>query len=199
MPCRRSALASWLVLAPALVAAAPSDDPVAAVKRTLDAALAAARAGGTRDENLAALRAVARDILDTRAMGRRAMGDVLAAQPPKQQAEYLDLFDELMVRAYLQKLLLFRSPRVACGDPRRVGDVVIVPTRIATVKDEYAVNYAMREREGRWVATDVIVEGISLTDSYRSQFASLLRDHTFSELLDLIRAKVRPAGPEPAS
>ena len=102
------------------------------------------------------------------------------------------------VRAYLQKLLLFRSPRFAYGDPRRAGDVVIVPTRIATVKDEYAVNYAMREREGRWVATDVIVEGISLTDNYRSQFASVLRDHSFSELLDIMRAKVRPAGPERA-
>jgi phospholipid transport system substrate-binding protein len=198
MPRRLSALAFWLVLAPALGAAAPPEDPVAVVKRTLEAALAAARAGGTRDENLAALRAVARDILDTRTMGRRAMGDVLAAQPPTQQAEYLDLFDELMVRAYLQKLLLFRSPRFAYGDPRRAGNVVIVPTRIATVKDEYAVDYPMREREGRWVATDVIVEGISLTDSYRSQFASVLRDHSFSELLDIMRAKVRPAGPERA-
>jgi phospholipid transport system substrate-binding protein len=195
---RRSALALWLVLAPALVAAAPPEEPVASVKRTLDAALAVAQAAGTRDENLASLRAVARDILDTRAMGRRAMGDVLAAQPPEQQAEYLELFDEVMVRAYLQKLLLFRAPHFSYGDPRRSGDAVIVTSRITTSKDEYRVEYEMRERDGRWLATDVIVEGISLSDNYKSQFRDLLRDRTFAELLQLMRAKTRAAKPEPS-
>jgi phospholipid transport system substrate-binding protein len=195
----RLTLALCLVLAPSFVAAAPPEDAVAAVKRTLDAALTIAQAAGTRDENLASLRAVARDVLDTRAMGRRAMGDVLAAQPPEQQAEYLDLFDEVMVRAYLQKLLLFRAPRFSYGDPRRVGDTVIVTTRIATAKDEYRVEYEMRQRDGRWLATDVIVEGISLSDNYKSQFRGLLRDRSFAELLDLMRAKAHPATKAPGS
>jgi phospholipid transport system substrate-binding protein len=196
MPVRRPALilalVLALVLAPALLGAGPPGDAVVVVKKTLDAALAIARAGGTRDENLAALRAVARDILDTRAMGRRAMGDVLAAQPRGQQEEYLELFDEVIVRAYLQKLLLFRNPRFSYGEPRRRDDVLIVPSTIATTKDEYHVDYEMREREGRWVATDVIVEGISLTDNYKEQFSALLRDRSFVELLELMRKKVRP-------
>jgi phospholipid transport system substrate-binding protein len=199
MGLRRFALVLWLVLAPTLVGAAPPEDPVAVVKHTLDAALAIAQASGTRDENLASLRAVARDILDTQSMGRRAMGDVLAAQPAEQQAEYLALFDEVIVRAYLQKLLLFRAPHFSCGDPRRSGDVVIVTSRITTSKDEYRVEYEMREREGRWLATDVIVEGISLSDNYKSQFRGLLRDRSFAELLDLMRAKTRAARQEPSS
>jgi len=195
---RRSALVVALVLAPVLMGTAAPDGPVSVVKKTLDAALVAAHAGGSRDENLASLRAVARDILDTRAMGRRAMGDVLAAQPPEQQEAYLELFDELIVRAYLQKLLLFQDPHFDYGAPKGGGDVVIVRTKIVTAKDEYGVDYEMRERDGRWVATDVIVEGISLTDNYRSQFSSLLRDRSFQELLDLMRNKLRPAR-EPAT
>jgi phospholipid transport system substrate-binding protein len=193
---RRSAIALALLLAPALLrAATPAEDAAAAVRRTLDAALATAAAQKTRDENLTALRTVARDFLDTKAMGRRAIGDKLSAQPPAEQAEYLDLFDELLVRAYLQKLLLFKSPRFLYGAPRRAGDAVIVPTRIATAKDEYAVDYEMRENGGRWLATDVIVEGISLADNYREQFASLLRDRTFAELLDVMRTKLGRAKP----
>jgi len=190
---RRSTLVLALVLAPVLMGTATPEGAVTVVKKTLDAALVAARAGGSRDENLASLRAVARDILDTRAMGRRAMGDVLAAQPPEQQEAYLELFDELIVRAYLQKLLLFQDPHFDYGEPKGSGDVVIVRTKIVTAKDEYGVDYEMRERDGRWVATDVIVEGISLTDNYRSQFSSLLRDRSFQELLDLMRNKLRPA------
>src|SRR5262245_38510886 len=187
----RPALVLMLVLAPALVGAAASDEAVAAVKKTLTAALDVARAGGTQDEKLVALRALAREMLDTRAMGRRAIGDALAAQPPKQQEEYFELFDQLIVRAYLQKLLLFRDPHFDYREPRDQGDVVIVGTQIVTAKDAYQVEYAMRQREERWLATDVIVEGISLTDNYRSQFASLLRDHSFEELLDLMRRATR--------
>ena len=188
-----------LVLAPALLHAAPPDDAVAVVRRSLDAALAIAGTGKTRDEQLAALHATAREFLDTQTLGRRAIGDVLAAQPPAQQKEYLDLFDTLIVRAYLQKLLLFRSPRFLYGDPRRAGDDVIVPTRIATSKDEYRVDYDMRNRDGRWMAIDVLVEDISLTDNYRSQFAALMRDRSFAELLAVMRAKVGTGRAEPAS
>src|SRR5262250_3479394 len=138
---RPAALALWLVLASPLMGAAPPEDAVAVIKKTLDQALTIAHAWGTRDENLASLRAVTRDILDTRTMGRRAIGDVLAAQPPDQQEAYLQLFDELIVRAYLQKLLLFRDPRFGYGHPRPDHDVVIVSTRIVTAKEEYAVDY----------------------------------------------------------
>jgi phospholipid transport system substrate-binding protein len=193
MPGRRAAL----VLALGLLGAAPSGDAVVVVKKTLDAALAIARAGGTRDENLASLRAAARDILDTRAMGRRAMGDVLAAQPPDQQEAYLELFDQVIVRAYLQKLLLFRDPHFGYDEPRRQVDVVIVRTTIVTSKDEYHVDYEMREHQGHWVATDVIVEGISLTEIYKDQFSSLLRNRSFAELLDLMRSKVRAFAEKP--
>jgi phospholipid transport system substrate-binding protein len=124
-------------------------------------------------------------------MGRRAIGDVLAAQPAERQEEYFDLFDQLIVRAYLQKLLLFRNPRFGYREAQSQGDIVIVGTKIITSKDEYHVDYQMRERDGRWLATDVIVEGISLTENYRAQFSSLLRDHSFDELLDLMRRTAR--------
>jgi len=197
MPIRRSVLVLVLMLAPALCGAAAPEDAVTAVKKTLEAALEVVRASGTRDEKLVSLRAVARDMLDTRAMGRRAIGDALAAQPLEKQAEFLDLFDQVMIRAYLQKLLLFRDPRFGYRAPQTKGDAVIVGTKIVTATDDYHVDYEMRERDGRWVATDVIVEGISLTENYRAQFASLLRNRSFEELLDLMRRKMRPVHEEP--
>jgi phospholipid transport system substrate-binding protein len=192
MPARPALLLLFvLALVPAVSGAAGSDDAVTVVRKTLHAALEIAHTGGSQDEQLNALRALARDILDTRAMGRRAIGDVLAAQPAERQEEYFDLFDQLIVRAYLQKLLLFRNPRFGYREAQSQGDIVIVGTKIITSKDEYHVDYQMRERDGRWLATDVIVEGISLTENYRAQFSSLLRDHSFDELLDLMRRTAR--------
>src|SRR5262245_60983738 len=185
-----------LVLAPALLHASSSQDAVALVKKTLDGAVAIARAGGDRNESLAALRTAVREILDTKAMGRRAIGDVLGAQPPEQQVEYLALFDEVIVHAYLSKLLLFRDPHFEYSLPVRRDGSLIVRTRIVTAKDEYRVDYEMQEHDERWLATDILVEDISMTQNYHAQFASLLRDHTFAELLDLMRSKTQAARKE---
>ena len=75
---------------------------------------------------------------------------------------------------------------------------MIVGSKVITTKDEYYVDYEMRELNGRWVATDVIVEGISLSDNYYEQFSSLLRGRSFDELLDLMRRKTRRVREEPA-
>ena len=48
----------------------------------------------------------------------------------------------------------------------------------------------MRRESGRWLATNIIVEGVSLTSNYANQFASVLRDRSFEELLELMRRKV---------
>jgi len=78
---------------------------------------------------------------------------------------------------------------------RRDGSL-IVRTRIVTAKDEYRVDYEMLEHDDHWLATDILVEDISLTQNYRAQFESLLRTHTFAELLDLMRTKTQAARKE---
>ncbi len=191
MTARGAALACLCVLGAAPPADADPDAALAVIRETLAATQDVVNGAGTRDEKLVSLRGVARGILDTRTMGERAMGATLADQPPAQQAEYLELFDHLIVRAYLSKLLLFRDPRFAYRAPRPEDGSVLVRTKIVTEKDAYDVDYEMVERDGRWAAADVIVEGISLSDNYRDQFASLLRGRSFAELLDLMRRKTR--------
>src|SRR5262249_56051565 len=84
----------------------------------------------THDQKLEALHDLARHLMDTKAMGRRAIGPRLAEQPEAKQEEFLKLFDELIVRSYLQKLLFFRQPRFAFGNEETGPDAVIVHTRI---------------------------------------------------------------------
>lgn len=188
---RRQRLAAALAAcAAALLAATPGG-----AGRAVDEALHRARAivvqERERGEKLLALHALAHELLDTRSMGQRALGRELASRPPAQQEEFLELFDLLMVRAYLQKLLLFRDPEFAVVAEDAGPDAVLVHTKIFTSRDEFLVDYEMRRRNERWRATDVVIEGISLTRSYRSQLRALLRSHDFEELLERMRRKTR--------
>ena len=163
---------------------------VGAVRETLDKARAIVLTEDSHDQKLAALHELARHLMDTREMGRRAIGPRLAEQSPAQQEEFLKLFDELIVRSYLQKLLFFRQPRFAFGKEETGPDAVIVHTRILTDNDEFLVDYEMHQRDGAWLASDVVIENISLTKNYSQQFQELLRSRSFDDLLELMRSKV---------
>jgi phospholipid transport system substrate-binding protein len=166
------------------------EDAVRAVRDTLSKAHAVVLADESKDQKLAELRDLARDLIDTHEMGRRAIGARLTEQPSAQQEEFLDLFDEVIVRAYLQKLLFFRRPHFAFDHEDIRDGAVTVHTRILTERDEFLVDYEMHQRDGRWLASDVTIEGMSLTHNYAQQFAALLRARSFGELLELMRGKL---------
>ncbi|MEO8603936.1 MAG: ABC transporter substrate-binding protein [bacterium] len=188
MPARLALLA--ILLAPGGAAARAEDGATATVRDALAKATAVSKTEQPREQQLDTLRTLARQLVDTRAMGRRAIGSAFADQPAAQQAEFLRLFDELIVRSYLQKLLLFRDPTFRFHPEDRHGDAVMVVTDVVSGKDTYEVGYEMRHNEQGWLATDIVVEGISLTSNYTSQFASALSNRSFDDLLDLMRRKV---------
>src|SRR5262245_15471521 len=179
-----------MVAVAALGAVEAPEGAVVAVRDTLAKAGAVVRTQEPDEQKYAALRELARGLMDTREMGRRAIGGRLAEQPAAEQEEFLRLFDELIVRSYLQKLLFFRRPRFAFGQEDVGDEAVLVHTRILTENDEFLVDYEMRQRDGVWVASEVVIEGIRLTQNYSEQFAGLLRSRSFSELLELMRTKV---------
>jgi phospholipid transport system substrate-binding protein len=187
---RRAAGAALVLALPLLLAPMTAEGPLDPVQATLARARMVVLGDASRDEQLSALHILARELLDTRAIGQRAMGPTLAAQPAGQQEEFFELFDEFIVRAYLRRLILFRNPRFAFRPVREEGDAALVKTKILTANDEFYVDYEMRRRDGRWLATDVVVEGISLRSNYSEQFASVLKNRTFEELLELMRRKL---------
>jgi phospholipid transport system substrate-binding protein len=183
-----------LLTALGFAAAPPLDDAAEAVRATLSRAQQVVVGPAERNEKLASLRVLARELLDARAMARRAIGKELATRSAEEREEFVELFEELIVRAYLQKLLFFRKPEFAYGEAEPQGEVTIVTTRILSAKDEYFVNYEMSRRDGRWLATDVVIEGISITRNYRSQFQTILRRQSFEELLARMRRTTRRLG-----
>jgi len=168
--------------------------PAETATRAVAAALARAREVSARDAEKAVklerLRAIARELFDTRAMGRRTIGPILEEQNSGAQREFLDLFDEFIVRAYLQKLLFFRDPRFRFAGDEVLADATIVHTWIDTPKDSFEVDYRMVEQPDGWRASDVLVEGVSLGSNYAEQFQSILRDRDFEYLLEKMRRKV---------
>lgn len=54
---------------------------------------------------------------------------------------------------------------------------------------EYSVTYKLKFSPTGWRAYDVVVEGVSLVNNYRSQFDRFLSKKSFDELLQVLREK----------
>jgi len=187
------AFAGGVLLTAALGLSLPAaaEPPLDAVRATLERASALIADERERNARILALHGLARELLDTRAMGRRVLGRRLDEETPESQERFYALFDELIVRAWLQRLLLFDEPRFEYTSTSTERDQPVVHTKIRTEVDAYGIDYEMRQRAGAWMATDIRVEGISLLKNYRSQFKRLLDRQSFEEVLGRMERKVK--------
>lgn len=145
---------------------------------------------GDRPAKLVQLKALLRDFLDTEALARKAMGRHLDGRTPAQTKEFLSIFRDLFVRTYVQRLLLFDAPDFGYRSEKVTGDTAEVGTQIITPKDEFAVDYRMKKSGAGWIATDILVEDVSLADNFRSQFDKALAKDSFDGLLERLRNKL---------
>jgi phospholipid transport system substrate-binding protein len=102
--------------------------------------------------------------------------------------EFTPLFIALLEQAYGQ----IRGER-QCKDSisKRLLMIDVEVDTKTRLKDgsEYSVNYKLTFTPGGWRAYDVVVEGVSLVNNYRSQFDRLLSKKSFDELLQVLREK----------
>ena len=185
----RRAAAVLLAALPGLVVAEPPG-PMASTRRALERSHEIVTAPTDHKQKVRALHAVLRDFLDTDAMGRQAMGRHLDGRSEAEVRAFLDVFAELFVRTYVQRLLLFQAPDFGYRSEKIDGSRATVQTEIITPKDRFAVDYRMQKGAQGWRATDILVENASLGDNFRSQFDAALAKESFDSLMERLRKRI---------
>lgn len=127
-------------------------------------------------------------------MARRALGRPWKEQSPEKQQEFVKLFKDLLFNTYVDRVESYSgsNERISYDEERIEGEYALVRTRVSDRKNpEVRVEYRLRQAKGEWKVYDVVVEGISFIDNYRSQFNSILAGESFDALLNRLRQKVR--------
>lgn len=185
----RTWIAALLVVV-SLPASAEMLGPLARTRQIMDKSHDIVVGPGDNKQKVTTLNTLLRGFLDTDAMGRQAMGRHLDGRSPEQVREFLDVFRELFVRTYVQRLLLFDVPDFGYKAEKIEGDRASVGTEIITPKDRFSVDYRMKRTPEGWKATDILVEDASLGDNFRSQFDAALAKESFDSLMERLRKKV---------
>ena len=127
-------------------------------------------------------------------MAKRALGHPWKEQTQEKRSEFAGLFKQLLFNTYIDRLQNYTvSNEGVHYDSQQVdGDYAVVKTHIIYQGNKnVALDYRLHMTDGKWKVYDVVVEGISLVENYRSQFSSMLASESFDSLLQKLREKVR--------
>jgi phospholipid transport system substrate-binding protein len=137
-----------------------------------------------------ALKAIIGTLFDYTEMTKRAIGGHWKELSAPDKKEITGLFETLLENSYANKIESYNNEKVIYLREDTEDNYSEVKTKIVTVKrDEYAVDYRLMNKDGRWMVYDVVIEGVSLVSNYRTQFNKIINNQGFKELLKKLRAK----------
>jgi phospholipid transport system substrate-binding protein len=146
------------------------------------------------EERRAKVRQAVLQRFDFAEMARRALGRHWRKRTPEERQEFVTLFSDLLERSYIDKIESYG------GGPQniRYTKEVIDADGYATVRSEIVdkrdlnveVEYRLLRRRGDWEVYDVVIEGVSLVNNYRTQFNKIIYEETFAGLMKKMRLKL---------
>ena len=149
------------------------------------------------------VRNLARALFDGPGAARRALGSDWELRTVAEREEFTRMFTGVVEQAYLD-IVQSRLPRDRPPAIRIVGEDPIAErgTVIRTeVQGRYGsdmqLDYLMTRSGKGWLIRDIVIDGVSLVENYRAQFARILRTSSYADLALRLRTVVGAGTREP--
>ena len=131
------------------------------------------------------------EVFDYELMARIALGketwDTLSEQ---KQKEFTKIFETKLKNSYIEKLELYNDQKVKIIGLNAYKNARLqLETELLGKEGTYKINYNFYKKSKdseQWLIYDVDLVGVSIIQTYRQQFAGLLKEKTFDEMLVLL-------------
>ncbi len=153
-------------------------------------------------QNPARLHAMVAEVVlphfDLELMGRWTLGKYWRNASPQQREEFVKEFRALLIRSYGSMLLDYADAEIIYLPFRMQDDEprVKVHTELSRPhENSVKITYSLHSTANGWKIYDVAIEGISLVTNYRSSFMAKVRQDGLDQLIYLLAARNKKAGP----
>lgn len=186
-----------LAIALCTPAVADGGEPTEQIRGAIDRGLAIVRRADLQgDANKTERRALLRKELfpyfHFEEMARRSLGIHWRNRTPPERREFVNLFTDLLENAYAGKIEGYKGEKIRFGKETLDPPYAEVQTTIVTPQgQEFSVDYRLLADGSRWRVYDIVIEGVSLVNNYRSQFAGILQKSSFEEMTRKLKETIR--------
>lgn len=113
---------------------------------------------------------------DLNTIGRFALGRYWKSASSEQRAEYLKLFNTMVIEAYSQRFENYNGQDIEVTGSRPEGkDILVMSVMKQKSGPDVRLDWRVRQKNGGYKVVDVIVEGVSMSLTQRSDFASVIQ------------------------
>ena len=125
-------------------------------------------------------------------MAQRTLAQHWRTLTPPQRQEFVALFTDLLEGSYVNRMVHANpeSQSVRYVKETIEQDQAAVHTEIGNPRDAPAtVEYRLLHKAGDWKVYDIVIEGISLVNNYRTQFNTIITKDSYAGLVKQMRLK----------
>jgi phospholipid transport system substrate-binding protein len=182
------------LMAPAASRAA-TPDPTAQLRPFLDRIVAELKSTDFKEDpscrQCQRIVDIASEHFDFQEMSKRVLGKQWRKLSTEEKDQFVNLFTRLLQYAYIGKVEDYVDKEIKFGRQRIKGNRAEVQTELVDGNNTIPVSYIMILKGDKWMAYDIIVEGVSLVRNYMEQFRSILRTEKFSGLIKQMEDKIK--------
>jgi len=129
-------------------------------------------------------------IFDFSEMAKLSLGRYWDERTSDEKNEFVQVFETLLENTYSKKIESYKNEKIVYLKETVDGNSSEVKSKVVTSKhDEYAIDYRLFNKGGKWVIHDVSIEGISLGANYRTQFDKIIRSEGYTALIKKLNSK----------
>lgn len=122
-------------------------------------------------------------------MGRLSLGKKQwKKMSPEERKNFSVLFEERVKQSYRSKLDLYTDEVVIIDNAVQVKSRIHLPTHLIRKNEKRDILYKFYKSKKRgWLIYDVDILGVSIIQTYRTQFAGILKEDNFATLLEKLK------------
>lgn len=132
----------------------------------------------TKDQANATFKQMLNDNFDLPAIGRFVLGRYWNVATPAEQQEYMQLFNRMVEKIYLDRFGLYSGEGFTVTGTRpdaQGADKMVISQVVRPQGPPVNVEWRVRDTNGKPKIVDVIVEGVSMSVTQRAEFASVIQ------------------------
>jgi len=101
------------------------------------------------------------------------------------QARFTKAFEAKLKQSYMEKLDLYTDEKIVIKNSEKIKDARIHLTmHLMRNSEVYEIIYKFyKDKNNEWLIYDVDILGVSIIQTYRTQFADILTRESFEQLL----------------
>ena len=135
--------------------------------------------------------------VDVNGMARSVLGRAAwNSASSVEKKEFSEAFTQLVIRTYASPMVEYTDETVKFSPIREATDSRFLRVSSVIVRangHNIPLNYSLVAKNGQWKIYDLSVEGVSLLQSFRSQFGQALHNKSMKELIAQLRENKKAA------